>query len=100
MKQGGGADIMFELRNLAVPFVLMLSKNAIEYMKDKKMATKPTKPKPSSLPRKNKTTDKKKTATKRGGGCGCSGKGATISGGGSEIDNLARNLSNIINAYR
>lgn len=86
-QQVGGADVMFELRNLAVPFVLLLAKNGMDYIKNKKTKTS-TQPIRKSRP-----------VTKQRGGCGCSANKPTLGGAQGELNTLANNLSSIMSSY-
>lgn len=117
------ADVMHELRNLAVPFGLMLAKNGMDYLKSKK-TTKASKPKASEKkPKKvaSKTSKKpSKTASKsmKGGECPCnktmaklggsscgmpsmSSSSATKAGGSvaTELSALSSRLNNLVQSY-
>jgi len=78
-----GGDVMYELRNLAVPFTLLLAKNGMDYVQKKDA--------------KSTKTPAKKTT--KGGGCGCMNSKSSVRLGG-EIDKLASNLNTIMNSYK
>lgn len=91
MKTTQGGDIMYDLRNLAVPFVLMLAKNGMEYIeKNKSMLNQ--KPKSQKPKRKTQSRDKK-------GGCGCTSNPLIGGEKRDAINELANNLNKIMDTY-
>lgn len=82
-----GGDVIYELRNLAVPFTLLLAKNGMDYIQKKGKTTKTS-----------TTKAPPKQVTKRGG-CGCMNSKSSVRLGG-EIEKLAQNLNTIMNSYK
>jgi hypothetical protein len=87
-KEQVGGDVIYELRNLAIPFVLMLAKNGMDYIQSNKQKSKKVN-KPRASPPKTKKTK---------GGCGCSARPAI--GGNDEITKLANNLNQVMASYK
>lgn len=85
----GGGDIMHEIRNLAVPFTLLLAKNGIEQLKKNKRRAE------------SKAKSKSKSKKTKGGDCGCTKEkvGGSVSAAYNQIDNMANKLHNVMKNY-
>ena len=104
-KNLNGGDLMSDVKNMVIPFGLLLAKNGVDYMAKAKKAPKPK----VSKPKAKVPSSPKKAAPKRGG-CGACANKALVGGQASsksvsrnhfeqELANLARDLRNIIKEY-
>jgi hypothetical protein len=96
--QTGGSQVMLELRNLAIPFALLLAKNGLDHIiKSKGKGKSPKAKTVASQKPKAKAAVKSKSVPKTRGGCGCNLPPVTQ--GGATIESISNQLTTLMKSY-